>query len=129
MSYSRISNTIGVLSKLCDLEVEPRLIRIGRPDVKFFCDLDYDPFLIMQDQKKAYGNVFHFAFRNELLIQFRVHCVALRVRGDYPDSLAGNERCTFYSTALALMLTKPCYRIHQCEPDSRSPGQRNGLHL
>ncbi|KIY70889.1 glycosyltransferase family 15 protein [Cylindrobasidium torrendii FP15055 ss-10] len=25
------------------------------PDVKFFCDLDYDPFLIMQDQKKVYG--------------------------------------------------------------------------
>lgn len=27
-----------------------------RPDVKFFCDLDYDPFLIMQDQKKVYGS-------------------------------------------------------------------------
>lgn len=26
-----------------------------RPDVKFFCDLDYDPFLIMQDQNKMYG--------------------------------------------------------------------------
>jgi hypothetical protein len=26
-----------------------------RPDVKFFCDLDYDPFLIMQDQNKVYG--------------------------------------------------------------------------
>ncbi|KAF9005663.1 glycosyltransferase family 15 protein [Cyathus striatus] len=25
------------------------------PDVKFFCDLDYDPFLIMQDKKKVYG--------------------------------------------------------------------------
>ncbi|EJU05659.1 glycosyltransferase family 15 protein [Dacryopinax primogenitus] len=25
------------------------------PGVKFFCDLDYDPFLIMQDQKKVYG--------------------------------------------------------------------------
>jgi len=25
------------------------------PNVKFFCDLDYDPFLIMQDQKKIYG--------------------------------------------------------------------------
>ncbi|KAF5380813.1 hypothetical protein D9615_003967 [Tricholomella constricta] len=24
------------------------------PDVKFFCDLDYDPFLIMQDQNKVY---------------------------------------------------------------------------
>lgn len=26
-----------------------------RPDIKFFCDLDYDPFLIMQDQNKVYG--------------------------------------------------------------------------
>jgi len=25
------------------------------PDVKFFCDIDYDPFLVMQDQKKVYG--------------------------------------------------------------------------
>ncbi|KIP09616.1 glycosyltransferase family 15 protein [Phlebiopsis gigantea 11061_1 CR5-6] len=25
------------------------------PDVTFFCDLDYDPFLLMQDQKKVYG--------------------------------------------------------------------------
>ena len=26
-----------------------------RPSVTFFCDLDYDPFLIMQDQNKVYG--------------------------------------------------------------------------
>ncbi|KAG7092472.1 alpha-1,2-mannosyltransferase KRE2 [Marasmius oreades] len=26
-----------------------------RPDVKFFCDLDYDPFLYMEDKKKVYG--------------------------------------------------------------------------
>jgi len=26
-----------------------------RPDVTFFCDLDYDPFLVMQDQGKVYG--------------------------------------------------------------------------
>ncbi|TFK76427.1 glycosyltransferase family 15 protein [Pluteus cervinus] len=25
------------------------------PDVKFYCDLDYDPFLIMQDQQKKYA--------------------------------------------------------------------------
>ncbi|KAF9514521.1 glycosyltransferase family 15 protein [Hydnum rufescens UP504] len=25
------------------------------PGVKFFCDIDYDPFLIMQDEKKVYG--------------------------------------------------------------------------
>ncbi|KAG9318504.1 glycolipid 2-alpha-mannosyltransferase-domain-containing protein [Chiua virens] len=26
-----------------------------RPDIKFFCDVDYDPFLLMQDQQKVYG--------------------------------------------------------------------------
>lgn len=26
-----------------------------RPDVDFFCDIDYDPFLFMQDNKKVYG--------------------------------------------------------------------------
>jgi len=25
------------------------------PEVKFFCDLDYDPFLFMQDHDKVYG--------------------------------------------------------------------------
>ncbi len=30
-------------------------VSVPRPDVKFFCDLDYDPFLIMQDQQKVYG--------------------------------------------------------------------------
>ena len=26
-----------------------------RPDVTFFCDLDYDPLLFMQDKQKVYG--------------------------------------------------------------------------
>jgi alpha 1,2-mannosyltransferase len=26
-----------------------------RPDVRFFCDLNFDPFLLMQDQNKVYG--------------------------------------------------------------------------
>jgi alpha 1,2-mannosyltransferase len=26
-----------------------------RPGVQFFCDIDSDPFLLMQDQKKVYG--------------------------------------------------------------------------
>lgn len=28
---------------------------LTRPDIKFFCDLDFDPFLFMQDNKKVYG--------------------------------------------------------------------------
>ena len=34
--------TLGVLS-------------ISRPNVQFFCDLHYDPFLVMEDQNKVYG--------------------------------------------------------------------------
>jgi hypothetical protein len=30
---------------------------LKRPDVRFYCDLDYDPFLIMQDQNKVYGTL------------------------------------------------------------------------
>ena len=30
----------------------------SRPDVTFFCDLDYDPFLYMQDHEKVYGEHF-----------------------------------------------------------------------
>jgi len=28
---------------------------VARPDVRFFCDLNFDPFLLMQDQNKVYG--------------------------------------------------------------------------
>ncbi len=31
------------------------LINYLRPNIKLFCDIDYDPFLLMQDQKKIYG--------------------------------------------------------------------------
>jgi hypothetical protein len=30
---------------------------VVRPDVRFFCDLNFDPFLLMQDQNKVYGMV------------------------------------------------------------------------
>lgn len=28
-----------------------------RPDVRFFCDLNFDPFLLMQDEGKVYGTM------------------------------------------------------------------------
>ncbi len=36
------------------------LIPSCRPDVTFFCDLHYDPFLYMQDHGKVYGPYFNF---------------------------------------------------------------------
>lgn len=31
------------------------LTYVCRPNVQFYCDLDYDPFLLMKDQNKVYG--------------------------------------------------------------------------
>jgi hypothetical protein len=36
---------------------EQVLKQLFRPDVKFFCDLDYDPFLFMEENKKLYGKL------------------------------------------------------------------------
>jgi alpha 1,2-mannosyltransferase len=30
---------------------------LRRPSIKLFCDIDYDPFLLMQDGKKVYGGM------------------------------------------------------------------------
>jgi hypothetical protein len=30
---------------------------LNRPGVKFFCDIDYDPFRFMEDEKKVYGEL------------------------------------------------------------------------
>ena len=38
----------------------------ARPDIKFFCDIHYDPFLYMQDHGKVYGE-------HTSLVQRRVH--------------------------------------------------------
>ncbi|KAJ9104391.1 hypothetical protein QFC20_004527 [Naganishia adeliensis] len=35
--------------------IRKKVIYGHRPSVKFFCDLAYDPFLVMQDEKKVYG--------------------------------------------------------------------------
>ncbi|KAH9478013.1 Glycolipid 2-alpha-mannosyltransferase 1 [Psilocybe cubensis] len=44
--------------------VQSNIIYGDRPDVKFFCDLDYDPFLLMEDQDKLYGfNVALYEFQ------------------------------------------------------------------
>jgi hypothetical protein len=40
----------------CYGDLFPLIIIIAfRPDVTFFCDLDFDPFLFMQDNEKVYG--------------------------------------------------------------------------
>ena len=51
-----LSDLICLVSSTCHFLL--RLfggLPVTRPDVKFFCDLDYDPFLVMQDGNKMYG--------------------------------------------------------------------------
>ena len=58
---SRVSLVLTVnlgSSKLyLNLKCCSSISHIFRPDVKFFCDLDYDPFLLMEDTKKVYGQL------------------------------------------------------------------------
>jgi alpha 1,2-mannosyltransferase len=56
-SSSRSMTITGALSKISvsRIPVIQMVNRFVRPDVKFFCDLDYDPFLVMQDGNKVYG--------------------------------------------------------------------------
>ena len=38
--------------------VNPRFV-LNRPDVKYFCNLDYDPFKLMEANDKIYGASSH----------------------------------------------------------------------
>ena len=64
----------------------------GRPDVQFFCDLEYDPFLIMQDQNKVYGQhlLCLLAVRHLILSNRRFHCITLWVWSYHSHIM---ERC------------------------------------
>lgn len=70
---------------------------LPRPDVRFFCDLDFDPFMFMQDQKKVYGAldppVDLVGRRSVNLSSFRLHDFAVRVRSNDSDPMGGCKRC------------------------------------
>lgn len=56
---------------------EVTFMLVVRPDVRFFCDLNFDPFLIMQDQNKVYGTLNTFVVLAGLVnfstFDFRFH--------------------------------------------------------
>ena len=54
VSVSLLSKQSSESSK-CSAFAKPMLPHPPRPDVTFFCDIDYDPFLVMQDKQKMYG--------------------------------------------------------------------------
>lgn len=63
----------------------------GRPSIKLFCDIDYDPFLLMQDQKKVYGECsmigLDWTISDMTIHVVRIHTVAIRVYRDDPYAL------------------------------------------
>lgn len=58
MSSCRTTAIIGAWSELNFVYYiyKPSLTFL-RPHVQFFCDIHYDPFLIMEDEKKVYGEL------------------------------------------------------------------------
>lgn len=72
----------------------PDLINLVRPDVKYFCDVDYDPFKFMEENKKVYGthisNRISFIWLTESF--FRIHNIAGGVGGNDTNFVEYRER-------------------------------------
>ncbi|KAG8916292.1 alpha 1,2-mannosyltransferase 2.4.1, partial [Tulasnella sp. 408] len=65
------------------------------PGVKYFCDLDYDPFLFMQDNKKVYGftiSLYEFSETIETLWQ-----TVKDFMHKYPDLISEDNAMRFLS--------------------------------
>ena len=51
----------------------------SRPDVKYYCDISYDPFLLLQRENKVYGKVFHYNYK-VFGLKFNIHLQASQYR-------------------------------------------------
>jgi len=68
---------------------ELRLLTITlRPDVTFFCDLNFDPFLFMQDNEKVYGT-----FRGTVIFPFRALSAPQVSLSAFPSMAKQLKRC------------------------------------
>jgi len=65
------------------------------PDVTFFCDIDYDPFLIMQDQNKLYGFTISL-YEYEATIRTLWDTVKEFIK-KHPDLVASDNAMSFIS--------------------------------
>lgn len=59
LSCSSTATTGAWSMPIRDISSLPSTHGLIRPDITFFCDLDYDPFLFMQDNEKVYGMLQH----------------------------------------------------------------------
>ena len=53
----------------------------SRPDVKYYCDISYDPFLLLQRENKVYGENISLSIRFcldwKLIFIYRLYNIAL----------------------------------------------------
>jgi hypothetical protein len=98
--YYKTSGTIGA-SSACTLlrrSFTPAYLRSFRPESTYHCDVNYDPFTFLRENKKTYG-LFIFSYlasrTNQIKItpQLRVHHVHARRPEDHPVAVAHCERC------------------------------------
>lgn len=66
----------------------------SRPDVKFYCDISYDPFLLLQKENKVYGEqrLLRVSLNWDLILFYRFHDIALWVPIYYRFSMDYSKR-------------------------------------
>ena len=96
-----------------------------RPSVKFFCDLDYDPFLFMQDKNKVYGNRLSSIVLSDTELTQRKVSPFLCMNTRPPFRLYGpqSEVCTLPIKFVPLLILHP--RIPRSESRRCRSRQRN----
>ena len=101
-----------------------------RPSVKFFCDIDYDPFLFMQDEKKVYGKVPIATPKHLLsLLQLGFTISLFEYIETIPtlwDAVKGDLHIYL---SCALMLTGQTFRVHENAPRLNAERQCLGVRL
>ena len=79
-----------------------------RPDVHFHCDVDFDPFLYMEDNKKVYGTYLHLApyLSQPTLVSLpSLYYHDVRVQVHHRNIVANHERYFFPPLYLGQMPT------------------------
>lgn len=68
----------------------------NRPSIKLYCDIDYDPFLLMKDQGKVYGTLIYLNSRphsnnSYQMMHNRFHALLIRIYRDHTYSLGCDQ--------------------------------------
>ena len=116
-------------SKLHILSVAGLFLIVSlRPDITFYCDLDFDPFLFMQDNEKTYG-MHTSEYPLSQLSARRLHHHPSRVWRDYRNTLADRKRCLsfIHLKKHSLQLFHTTVEFMEQNPDLIAPGNGMGF--